>query len=128
MMMAMGSIGGPVTELVLTCMTPAAGEVALSKGDAVALTGNYEIDHADSADDPIFGQVLADAAGNSQSVPVKVRGVCVFSYTGSAPPVDGESGVTASATAGAVQAPAEGSGVGIVLSVDEAKDEVQVLI
>ena len=126
--MATSAIGGPVTELILTCVTPADGEVSIAKGDAVALTGDYEVAHADSADDPIFGQALADANSNSEGVPVKVRGVCVFTYTGIAPTVDGVSGVTASATAGAVQAPDENDGVGIVLAVDEAKNEVHVLI
>lgn len=126
--MAVENIGGPVTELVLTCVTPSDGEVAIAKGDAVALTGGYEAAHADSADDPIFGQALAAADANGQRVPVKVRGVCVFAYTGAAPTVDGESGVTASATAGAVQAPDENDGAGIVLRVDEARNEVHVLM
>ena len=126
--MAIGNIGGPVTELVLTCVTPGSGEVNIARGDAVALTGDYEVTHADAADDPVFGQALADADGNGQQVPVKTRGVCVFAYTGSAPAVDGETGVTASATAGAVQAPGEGNGTGIVVGVDTAKTEVHVLV
>lgn len=126
--MAIGEIGGPVTELVVTCLTPAAGTVAIAKGDAVALTGDYEVTHAAAADDPIIGQAMADADENFQRVPVKVRGVCVFAYTGTAPAVDGATGVTASATAGAVQAPDTNPGRGVCLRVDTAKAAVHVLL
>ena len=37
--MAYGDVGGPVTELIITCKTPASGTIAIAKGDAVMLTG-----------------------------------------------------------------------------------------
>ena len=126
--MAYGDVGGPVTELVLTCKTPASGEVAINEGDAVALAGDYTVTNALSAEDPVFGQALADAADNGAAIPVKVRGVCVFSYTGAAPTVDGAAGVLGSDTAGVVKAPASGNGSGRNLKVDGTASEVHVLL
>lgn len=126
--MAYGDVGGPVTELILTCKTPATGDVAINKGDAVKLSGGYVVTNATSAEDPVIGQAMADAAENAVAVPVKVRGVCVFTYTGSAPTADGVAGVLASDTAGAVKAPASGNGSGRNLKVDTAASEVHVLL
>ncbi|MBP8128463.1 MAG: hypothetical protein KA184_02700 [Candidatus Hydrogenedentes bacterium] len=126
--MAFGDIGGVVTELILTCATPASGSVAIGKGDAVKLTGNYTVTNATSAEDAVFGQALADAAENSVAIPVKVRGVCEFQYTGSAPAVDGAAGITASDTAGKVKTPASGNGKGINVKVDTAATTVYVLL
>ncbi len=126
--MAFGDVGGAVTALVITCRTKASGTVAISKGDAVKLTGAYTVDNATDAEDVIFGQALADAADNGLALPVKVRGIGIFAYDGTAPVVDGVSGVLASATDGKVKAPAAGNGVGINVKVDSAAGKVHVLL
>lgn len=126
--MAFGDVGGPVTELVITCKTAAEGAVAIAKGDAVKLAGAYVVDNATSAEDAVFGQALADADANGQSIPVKVRGICIFGYTGDAPEVDGVTGVVASATAGKVKTPASGAGRGLVVKVDTTAETVHVLL
>ncbi len=126
--MAYGDVGGAITELVITCQTPGSGTIAISKGDAVKVTGEYEVDNATDAEDVVFGQALADATDNSVAIPVKVRGICVLAYTGTAPTVDGVAGILASATDGSVKAPASGNGVGINLKVDTTATEVHVLL
>lgn len=126
--MAFGDVGGPVTELIVTCRTPAAGTVAIAKGDALRLSGAYEVTNVTDAEDAIFGQAMADADENGAAIPVKVRGVCVFAYTGTDPLVNGVQGVLASATDGSVKAPASGNGVGLNLRVDATASEVHVLI
>ena len=126
--MAYGDVGGVITELVITCKTPASGTIAIAKGDAVKLTGDYEVDNATSAEDPVFGQALADATENGVAIPVKVRGICTFAYTGAAPTVDGAAGVLASATAGSVKAPLSGNGVGVNVKVNTTTSEVDVLL
>ncbi len=126
--MAFGDIGGAVTELVITCQTPASGTIAVTKGDAVKLTGAYIVDNATDAEDVVFGQALATSDLNSAAIPVKVRGVCIFSFTGADPTVDGLAGILASATDGSVKAPASGNGVGVNVKVDSAASKVHVLI
>ena len=126
--MAYGDIGGAVTELVITCQTPASGDVDISKGDAVKLTGGYTVDNATDDEDVVIGQALADSTSNSEAIPVKVRGVCIFAYTGNAPTVDGTAGILASATDGTVKAPASGNGVGVNLKVDTTLTQVHVLL
>jgi hypothetical protein len=126
--MAFGDIGGVVTQLIVTCGAPAEGEVAIMKGDAVKLTGPYTVDNATAAEDAVFGEALADADLNDQAIPVKVRGVSIFTYTGTAPVVDGVQGVVASATAGKVKAPESGNGHGINVKVDETAGVVHVLL
>lgn len=126
--MAYGDIGGAVTELVITCQTPASGTIDISKGDAVKLTADYTIDNGMSDEDAVFGQALAASTSNSEAIPVKVRGVCVFTYTGTAPTVDGSKGVLGSDTAGTVKTPASGNGNGLNLKVDTAATQVHVLI
>ena len=126
--MAFGDIGGPVTELIVTCQTAASGAVAIAKGDAVKLTGNYTVDNATDAEDAVFGQALADSEENAAPIPVKLRGICIFTYTGSDPAVDGVSGVLASATDGQVKAPASGNGNGVNVRVDSAASRVHVLL
>jgi len=126
--MAYGDIGGPATQMLLTCKTPAEGAVNIAKGDALKLIGAYTVTNATSAEDTVFGQAMAPAEENDATIPVRVQGVCHFPYTGSAPAIDGLSGVVASATNGAVKAPAEGNGTGRVLQVDEAAATVQVLL
>ena len=126
--MAFGDVGGPVTELVVTCRTAAEGAVAIAKGDALKLTGDYTVSNATDAEDAVFGQALADEDRNGAPIPVKLRGICLFGYTGSAPAVNGTAGVLASATDGKVKAPASGNGVGINVRVDTAKSVVHVLL
>jgi hypothetical protein len=124
--MAFGDIGGIVTELVITCKTPPTGAVALRKGDAVVLVGPYTVGHATANDQPLFGQVLADSTENDAAVPVKLRGICAFTYDGTAPVLDGVKGVTCAAAAGTVKSPASGNGRGLVLKVDSAASVVHV--
>jgi hypothetical protein len=126
--MAFGDIGGPVTELVLTCRTPDSGAVDIHKGDALKLSGPYTVSNDTEAEDPVLGQAMAPANTNSAAIPVKVRGVCLLPYTGDAPAVDGVSGVVASATPGVAKAPAEGAGRGLNLRVDPARGLVHVLL
>jgi hypothetical protein len=127
--MAYGDVGGAVTELVITCKTLAAGSVAIAKGDAVKVTGDYTVDNATDDEDVVFGQALAAADQNGVAIPVQVRGICDFVYEGATPPtVDGEQGILASATDGKVKPPATGNGVGINLSVDTTNKRVHVLL
>lgn len=127
--MANGDIGGVVTELVITCQTPDSGTVSIAKGDALKLTDAYTVTNATSAEDTVFGQALGPATENGMLIPVKVRGICVFAYTGTtAPAVDGLSGIAASATAGSVKSPASGHGVGVNVKVDSTAKSVHVLL
>lgn len=126
--MAFGDIGGAVTELIITCRTPASGTVAIAKGDAVKLTGAYTISNTTDAEDAVFGQAMSAAKANDVGIPIKVRGICLFKYTGAAPTVDGVKGVTASATDGAVKTPASGNGKGVNVKVDAAATQVHVLL
>lgn len=126
--MAFGDIGGTVTELVITCQTPASGTVSIEKGDAVALIGPYTVDNTTDAEDPVFGQAMAGAAANDAAIPVKVRGICVWQYTGDAPPVDGATGIVASDQPGKVKAPQAGAGFGVNLKTDAAQSLVHVLL
>ena len=126
--MAFGDIGGTVTELIVTCRTPAEGTVAIRKGDALTLSGDYTVAHATADDDPIFGEALADVALNAFPIPVKLRGIASFAYTGDAPTVDGVAGVALSATAGKVKKPATGTGRGTVLKVDPTAGLLHVLL
>ncbi len=74
--MTIGDIGGPVTELVITCMTKPAGDVDIKKGDALCLLQlGYIVGKAYGA---IFGQSLVDCDKNNAGIPVRVRGVCEF--------------------------------------------------
>lgn len=126
--MAFGDIGGAVTELIVTCQTPASGGVAIAKGDAVKLSGDYEVTNATNAEDMVFGQAMADADENGVAIPVKVRGVAIFTYSGAAPAVDGAQGIVAADTDGQVKAPLSGNGTGVNVKVDAAASEVHVLL
>lgn len=126
--MAFGDIGGAVTELVLTCRAPASGTVAINKGDAVKLTGDYTVTNTTDAEDAVFGQALASAAENGAAIPVRVRGVCIFTYDGTAPAVNGLAGITAAAADGKVKTPATGNGTGKNLKADTANNKVHVLL
>ena len=126
--MAYGDVGGSVTELVITCQSPASGDVDIAKGDAVKLTGAYTVTNATDAEDVVFGQALASTTENSAAIAVKVRGICILDYTDTAPTVDGVKGILASATDGKVKAPAAGDGVGINVKVDTSATQVHVLL
>ena len=126
--MAYGDVGGAVTELVITCQTADEGEVAIAKGDALKLVGAYTVAPVSADGDAVFGQAMAAAARNGMSLPVKVRGICVFAYTGDAPVADGEQGVAGSATPGKVAAPEVGTGYGLVVKVDTAAQRAHVLL
>ncbi len=126
--MAYGDIGGPITELVMTCRTKASGAVSIRRGDAVSLSGPYTVDNAAAEGGAVLGQALADCDRNGAPLAVRLRGVCDFPYTGAAPVPDGVTGVAASAAAGRVRTPASGTGRGIVLHTDTASEKVHVLI
>ena len=126
--MAFGDTGGSVTELIITCRTPLGGSVAIGKGDALKLAGPYTVTNATDAEDAIFGEAMAAAAENDVAIPVKVRGISIFPYTGTAPLVNGAQGAVASATDGSVKAPASGDGRGINVKVDVAASLVHVLL
>lgn len=126
--MAFGDVGGAVTELVITCQTKASGEVSIARGDAVKLTGPYTVDNATSDEDVVFGQALSGATTNGEAIAVKVRGIAIFAYAGTAPTVNGSAGVAASASAGQVKAPASGNGVGRNVKVDADAGLVHVLL
>lgn len=61
--MAFGDVGGSITELVITCKTPAEGVILISKGDALRLTGEHEVNNTASQYDAVFWQALAAASG-----------------------------------------------------------------
>lgn len=126
--MAFGDTGGSVTELVITCRTISSGSVAIAKGDAVKLSGAYTVTNVTDAEDDVFGEALAAATENDVAIPIKVRGISIFAYTGTAPTVDGSQGVVASATDGSVKAPASGNGRGINVKVDGTASTVHVLL
>ena len=126
--MALGDVGGVVTELTITCRTEDSGTINISKGDTLKLSGQYIVTNATDDEDELFGVALAKADRNSQSIPVQVRGIAVVAYTGTAPTVDGVKGVTLSATDGTVKTPASGNGRGINLKVDTNNSTVDVLL
>ncbi len=126
--MAFGDIGGPVSTLIITCKTPDTGDVSLRRGDAVKLTGDYEVINTFAEGDLVFGQVMADCAGNGAAVPVRVRGVCDFRYSGETPSVDGISGVTGAAEAGLVTVSNGANAKGLAVKVDSAAGTVEVLL
>jgi hypothetical protein len=126
--MAFGDTGGSVTELIITCRTPLAGGVDIGKGDGLKLSGSYTVTNATDAEDAVFGEAMAAATENDVSIPVKVRGISIFPYTGGAPLVNGVQGIVASATDGSVKAPAAGDGRGINLKVDAGLALVHVLL
>lgn len=120
--MAHGDVGGPVTELIITCKAPATGTVSIAKGDAVKLTGTYTVDNMTDAEDAVFGQAMGSVRENGATLPVKVRGICVFAYYGKAPVVNGVAGIVAGNMYGNhygyVKAPSSGNGSGVNLKVD----------
>lgn len=126
-MMPFGDVGGAVTELIITCTTPPDGQVAITRGDALKLSGNYTVTNQTREGDPIFGQAMASANANGVAIPVKVRGICVFDYDGEAPAVNGIKGVIASSKPGIVKSPWS-QGAGIAVKVDQLQSKVHVLL
>lgn len=126
--MAFGDIGGTYTELIITCQTPITGVVSIHKGDALRLIGPYTVTNTFVGEDAIFGQAMSDCEENESAIAVKVRGVCIFTYTGVPPSIDGIKGVVGSTTAGIVKRPDTGNGYGRVLKVETDKNRVHVLL
>lgn len=124
--MTYGDIGGPITELILTCRVASTAPL-IQRGDAVALTGPYEITSSPGDGAPVFGQALSDAEPG-RIVSVRVRGISLFRFSGSIPVVDGLRGIVMSATPGVVRAPASGNGSGRVVCVRPAEQIVDVLL
>lgn len=127
--MAYGDVGGAVTELIITCRSRTK-DFGIEKGDALRLSGDYEVDNEFTGCDAIFGQAMSDATPNGQAIPVRVRGICVFRYEGNAPEVDGRSGVVGSDLfmGTACGSLFFGRETGINLRVDEDKKQVHVLL
>ncbi len=126
--MAFGDIGGPVSALIITCKTPDTGDVSLQRGDAVKLTGDYEVTSSFAEGDIVFGQVLTDCVENGAAVPVRVRGICDFRYSGEVPAVDGISGVAGAVEAGLVTRSNAANATGLAVKVDSAAGTVEVLL
>ena len=130
--MAYGDVGGAATTLSVTCRTLESGVVKIRKGDAVSLAGSggYTVTNDQyQGFGPLIGQALFDADSNGETIPIKLRGICVFRYVGQAPIVDGKSGVWMSPTNGAVMRPGHSvKGQGLNLKVDEAASVVHVLL
>lgn len=120
--MAYGDVGGAVTELVITCKTPSRKGVNIKAGDAVCLIDTYTVDNVLMVGGRVFGQALDDCDRPDAAIPVKVRGVSVFSWSGYMPHVGG--GITSSCQIGEVR----GGGQGIVLKVQENPNLVHVLL
>lgn len=119
---------GPIKELIVTCQTPCIGGVAITRGDALQLTGAFTANNRNDNEDVVFGQAMTDCGENGCEIPAKVRGIALFDYEGTAPTVDGMAGILAGATDGKVKAPAVGDGVGINLKVNTIDRKVHVLL
>ena len=117
--MAYGDVGGAENWRSVSFVTPSSGTISIAKGDAVSLSGNFEVNNDFSAEDVIVGEALAAADENDQLLAAKVSGIAKFRYTGVVPTVDGAAGVLASATDGQVKTPASGNGVGRNLKQEE---------
>ncbi len=126
--MAIGDIGGAITQLIITCRTVPYGKVSIRKNDAVTLCGPYTVGNVNPDDEPVFGQAMTDADENDQAIPVRVRGVCIFEYDGPCPMVNGFAGVLTSKPDGMVKASVIDCGYGVNLKVDEAVKLVHVLL
>lgn len=120
--MAFGDVGGTIRDLVFTCEA----DCDISKGDAVALVGNYRVSIYKG--NRIFGQAMKDV-NKGDALPVKKRGVCVFTYADSdyPPRVNGVEGCCMSSTVPGEVALFHDA-TNINLKVDEARGEVHVLL
>jgi len=116
--MAYGDVGGVETWRTVTFKTPDSGTISIQKGDAVSAVGDYRVNNDFTAEDIVFGQAMGSAEDTGQLIPVKVRGIAQFEFTGVSPVVDGLAGVLASDTNGSVKKPASGNGVGRNLNVE----------
>ncbi|MFA7693338.1 MAG: hypothetical protein GX117_04085 [Candidatus Hydrogenedentes bacterium] len=120
--------GGPISSLIVSCRTQPSGTVALRAGEAVKLTSDYEVSNVFEEGDIVFGEVMVDCDRTGTLVPIRVRGICSFPYSGSAPEVDGVSGVIPSEEAGKVELSEEATARGMVVQVNAASTTVEVLL
>ncbi len=103
--------------------------VEIQPGDAVALTGSFECGLSHHSGRCVFGQVTGVNPGTGE-ITVRYRGLCVFSYVGNKPFVNGRTGVEFSpegSQMGRVQAAQSGAGAGIVIGIDEDAKTVSVI-
>lgn len=127
--MVYGDMGGPVTTLILTCRAAAqVGGVLIRKGDAVKLSGTYEVTNKMIDGDSIFGEALEDCTEAGTTLAVRVRGVCTFPFVGDMTVPDGKSGVVASAERGKVRPQLHPTGQGLIVRVREDQELVEVLL
>lgn len=129
--MAFGDVGGPVTELIVTFKTVPDGPVDIKRGDALVLLCDYVVQRTTEYGQPVIGQAMADCDRNSAAIPVRVKGVCEFRYSGAAPVVRGIVGIVSGRIAGQVSIKPggyEGRERGIVLRVNAAKQTCEVLL
>lgn len=119
--MAIGDVGGPVTELAIMCKV-AAG-IKIKKDDAVALVGPYEV----ATYGNLFGQALENAK-SGDSVAVRVRGVCVFYYLFEGFPPEINDSVHICTSGHVVILPERHYGINHILKVDEEHFQVHVLL
>lgn len=97
-------------------------------GDAVVLTGPYEVARSLDIGRPIFGQVQSINPGTG-AIGIRYAGLCTFAYDGPAPFIDGLKGVEISnIVEGRVTAPNTSPGSGIVVGVDETAKTVDVIL
>lgn len=116
----------PEASTIIGCQVADDSEL-IKVGDAVVLTGDYQVKITGKDFRPIFGQVAN--LGNGRQISVSVRGVCVFKYEGVPPRVNGRDGIEPSPTVGGlVAATTSGSGRGINLAVDKENKKVHVLL
>lgn len=100
-------------------------------GDAIILTGAYEVARSLEVGRPIFGQI-ANINPGTGAVDVRYAGLCTFAYDGEiAPFIDGLKGVELSSEPGGegrVTKPNTSPGYGVVVSVDEDAKTVDVIL
>lgn len=127
--MALGDVGGTVTEPVITCRTISDGWVTIEKGRALRLCGEYEVDDTFAPESRrVFGEALSNAGENGEAIPVKVRGISIFTFEGR-PPEIGDSIVGANTPGRVVVNESDDpQGVGTVLKVVKAAQLVHVLL
>ena len=129
--MASGDIGGPVTELIVTCKTIPDGPVAIKRGDALVLHGNYVVGHATEFGQAVIGQAMNDCDRNSAAIHVRLRGICPFPYAGTAPVIRGIVSVVTGREPGSVAiVPGgyEGRQRGVVMKINSETRIVDVLL
>ncbi len=127
--MAKGDIskGQRVEDLIIEVEGPPS-PTTLVVGDAVVLTGPYQVAHSLDIGRPIFGQVASINPGTG-AIYVRYAGLCTFAYDGLVPFIDGRKGVEISMfVEGHVTKPNTSPGYGVVVSVDETAKTVDVIL